>query len=417
MKFDKIHMLKYIRGDVMKKIILFVIMSFAVLGLVACKKDTDSPVVISKVFDATLQANNIIELYNPSENAIDLKDYILNFYTNGSTEVTQTINLSGTIAAQSYFAIGSSNSNNTEVKSKYDMSYAEGSLPFNGNDGIELNAKNKVVDFVGLVGLDVDYSKDLTMIRLGEKEDYKPSTTFDMFSFIYYLPDMFDYLKNDDHEIKTLEDIYQGPRLEEQYLELPFLSPSDPTVGGGGAILTSNSGVADGDTATFVGTSGFSGGSVRYYYINTPEVDGSNVDAEPWGYVASKYNKEYLLNSPHQKEIRIQSIPGVKVQETYNRSLGLVWINGHLSQFLIVREGLSAVPGQYSAADYLLTYKNVPYLTFLRFAENRAKQNGWGVFGYPTNPDGEHSPDWNFVSNTNTTTNPVWTPHFESPWL
>ena len=53
----------------------------------------------------------------------------------------------------------------------------------------------------------------------------------------------------------------------------------------------------------------------------------------------------------------------------------------------------------------------------LRFAQYRAELNGWGTKGYPNNPDGEKSPDWNYDTRRNTTQNPVWTPHLQLPWI
>jgi hypothetical protein len=52
----------------------------------------------------------------------------------------------------------------------------------------------------------------------------------------------------------------------------------------------------------------------------------------------------------------------------------------------------------------------------MRFAEARAVNNGWGVKGFPSNVEGEKSPDWNYQTNRNTTINPVWTPHLALPW-
>ena len=400
----------------MKKIsMIFVLMMIGII-LASCTKK-ESPIVISKVFETTVQANNMIELYNPSDEDIDLSDYHINFYTNGSLEVSTRIDLDGTIKANDYFLIGSVNSTDTTLTSKFDFVYPDAVLPFNGNDGIELMYKKSVVDYIGQVGSDVDMYNDLTMIRLGLTQDYKPSKVFDPFNFIYYLPELYIYIKNDDYEIKTLDDLYAGPRLEERYKSMPFVSATSSNLGGGGAVLTTVTSVADGDTAYFTAKDGFGGGSMRYYYLNTAEVNGSYVVAEPWGYVASKYNKQYLLNNSNSKEIYVQSMPGVALKEVNNRYLGLVWINGHLSQFLVVSEGLSEdVPVTYQAHDKALHYKNVPYLTFLRFAEHRAKENGWGLKGYPANPQGEKSPDWNYDTNKLTTENPVWTPHLSLPW-
>src|SRR5690606_12474779 len=139
--------------------------------------------------------------------------------------------------------------------------------PFNGNDVIVLTKAGQQMDAFGTIGSDFDFSKNLTMIRLGEKDSYQPKKEFDLFSFIAYLPDMWQYLKNDDHEIQTFEQIYEGPRLEARYLDMPYVDPNNPNVGFGGAVTTTVISIADGDTATFAQSGGFPGGnSMRYYY-------------------------------------------------------------------------------------------------------------------------------------------------------
>ncbi len=402
----------------MKKILTLLIV-FVFAGFIsACQQEVTSPVVVSKLYDATSQANNVIELYNNSDVDEDLSDYTIQVFTNGATEPQKTFALSGTIAANSYFEITGSTATDAQVLAASNFAYSEGSLPFNGNDAIAVVKKDTIIDFLGYTGMDISFALDVTLIRIGEVSAFTPSTTYDEFNFITYVPDVFEYLKNETYEIKTLDQLLDGPRLEERYLELPYKDPDNATIGAGGAALTTLSGIADGDTAYFNALNGYPGGSLRYFYINTPEVDGgSYVSAEPWGYVASKYNKQFLLIDSSQKEIRIQSVPGYSLTESNGRNLGFVWINGYLSQFLIVSEGLTEdVGSSYDAYDLALTYKNVPYLTFLRFAEQRARENGWGLHGYPTNPDGEKSPDWNYQSYSNATHDPVWTPHLALPW-
>jgi hypothetical protein len=74
----------------------------------------------------------------------------------------------------------------------------------------------------------------------------------------------------------------------------------------------------------------------------------------------------------------------------------------------------------FGASDLLLTDRDVPYLTFLQFAEHQAKLNGWGTKGYPIQVTGEKSPDWNYQAfggvGALSTTNPVWSPHIELTW-
>ncbi len=401
----------------MKKTFIGVLTIVLMIFVVSCSNSASSSIVVSKLYDATEQSNNIIELYNNSDSDEDLSKYSINFYRNDSPDPTNNIELSGTILAHSYFVITGSNSTDSTITSKADFVYSEGNLPYNGNDAIELLKRGKTVDLLGYIGMDVPYSLDVTLIRLGNVEDFTPSATYNEFNFITYIPDVFKYLKNDDYQIKTLDDLYAGPKLEERYLNAPYVDANNSNLGGGGAVSTIVTSIADGDTAYFAAMNGFPGGSMRYYYINTPEVDSNYVNAEPWGYVASMYNKKYLLSDPENKEILVQSIPGYSLYETNGRNLGLVWIDGNLSQFLIVSEGLTEDVGfTYDKYDLALTYKDVPYLTFLRFAEERARENGWGLHGYPTLEDGEKSPDWNYISNKNSTHDPVWEPHLTLPW-
>jgi len=377
--------------------------------------------VFSKLITGTASRNNVIEIYNAGTMTVDLSFFIIDFYSNGSEEVTASIQLSGLLSEQDFFIIGSANTTTEGLLEKMDFVYPTGSLPFNGNDYMAITKNGLTIDVLGYLGSDLDYSKNVTLIRLGEKETYQPSITFHPFQFIRYIPDYTISLGLDTHPIKTMEQLMQGPNLEERYLSMPYVQVGSTTVGGGGAVLTTNSSVADGDTAFFSGGNGFPGGSVRYYYINTPEVDGSYTNAEPWGYVASKYHKEYIMSNKNTSIFRVQSIPGGALKEVNNRNLGLIWVNGQLAQFLIVREGLTEDVGMsFGASDLLLTDRDVPYLTFLQFAEHQAKLNGWGTKGYPIQVTGEKSPDWNYQAfggvGALSTTNPVWSPHIELTW-
>ena len=412
----------------MKKLSMISIL-FASL-LTACLPATSSstsediiipPLVISKLITGTSSKNNVIELFNPSNVAINASLFTLEFYGNGSLTPTASIPLMNTILSMDYYIIVSANHDETTLVENADVVINTGSLPYNGNDVIELTYQGIASDRIGNIGLDIDYSRSATFIRTGLKEDYEPTLVFNNLKFIRYLPDLYSAIGSDNHQIKTLEQMMEGPRLESRYLSLPFISPTSSTQGGGGVVTTTNTSVADGDTASFAAQGQFGGGSIRYVYINTPEVDGNYVSAEPWGYVASKYNKEYLLKDPATLTIQIQSIPDSALKEVNNRSLGLVWINGHLSQFLIVKEGLSEdVSLTPTSSDLLLSYKDIPYLSFLQVAEANAIEQGWGTKGFPRNPEGERSPDWNYLAFNGlgalATTQPVWTPHFPIPW-
>lgn len=403
----------------MKKIFAGLTLVFSLFILVACNGGADEGLVISKVLESSDIYNSTLELYNNSDKDIALDKFSIDIYTNGAKEIGTTFQLEGTISANDYFIIVG-NKFDSELGVDADFIYEEEMLPFNGNDVIQLSYKGKAHDVIGTIGSHLEFYRNLTLIRLGEKEDYTASKEYERFNFIQYGTDMFKYIDNDDHEIKTLEQLYEGPRLDQKYKDMTFLNPDNANVGlGGAALVTSVTSIADGDTATFITTEeGVGGGqSFRYYYIDTPEVNGPHVTAEPWGYVASKYNKEYQLNDYQNKEIYVQSVPNYTLTDTHGRSIGLIWINDTLSQFLIVSEGLSTpLPISFDAYDLSLTHKDIPYLTYMLFAEKRARDNGWGMFGYPGNPDGEKAPDWNYQTYKNSTENPVWQPNLPMPW-
>jgi hypothetical protein len=360
-------------------------------------------------------------LYNPTNASIALSGVSLDFYNNGSNDITNQILLNGQIEALGYYVVGGSAHDSVDVKNKMDFQLETGSLPFNGDDAIRLTQGNRVIDAIGVIGFDIAYSTNQTLIRLGDKENHQASPTYNRFQFISYLPNLFEYLKNDLHEIKSHDQLYEGPRLESRYATYPFVQTGSTTIGGGGYVETTNVSIADGDTATFAPSGAFPGNSVRYYYINTPEVDGNYVRAEPWGYVASKYNKEFVMRNASQSVFYIQSIMGGGLKEVNNRALALVWVNQQLAQFLIVREGLSEnVASDFTQIDLNFSFKNVPYLYFLQYAENMAKINGWGTKGFPSNPQGEKSPDWNYLANGGVgalaTQSPIWSPKLPLPW-
>ena len=196
----------------MKKSIIIATLLLSVFILQSCQGETPN-IVISKVIDATSMSNNAIELYNPTNEAIDLSQVELRIYNNGSTTQggDHEIQLEGSLPADSYYVITGNNPADTTLQDKSDFKH-DNNLPYNGNDVIELFYNNQKVDQFGLLGFDINFAVDLTMIRLGEKEDYIASTEYDQFNFIAYIPDLFENLKNDHHDIKTLEQLYQGPQ-------------------------------------------------------------------------------------------------------------------------------------------------------------------------------------------------------------
>ena len=94
--------------------------------------------------------NKAIEIYNPSLSSVNLKSlaYKLEFYQNGSSVSSATINLDGVIGAVSTYVV--KNSGATSVIAQV----ASSNVMHNGDDAIVLRKGNEVIDCFGQVGFD-----------------------------------------------------------------------------------------------------------------------------------------------------------------------------------------------------------------------------------------------------------------------
>ena len=95
--------------------------------------------------------NKAIELYNPSPVAIDLTGYHMETWNNGSTEPTNTQELSGTIEANGVFVL----MNALAAPELFDAGDLVSQITwFNGNDVIALYHDGEIIDQMGEFGAD-----------------------------------------------------------------------------------------------------------------------------------------------------------------------------------------------------------------------------------------------------------------------
>ena len=93
--------------------------------------------------------NKAIELFNPSNEAIDLAPYTMELYNNGATDPNQELNLSGLILPGGTYVIGNSQAtpslqNTSDVTSQITW--------YNGNDALVLSHNGEAIDIMGVVG-------------------------------------------------------------------------------------------------------------------------------------------------------------------------------------------------------------------------------------------------------------------------
>lgn len=388
----------------MKKILISIFLLIIIPAtLVACNSEHYSPVIISKYYSLEDFNNTAIELYNLSNEDVDLSEWKLDIYSNGDTIATYTNTLSGTIKSKGYYVIANAKTANEELKDKADLFAAE--LAYNGDDAIALKKNDEIVDVVGDLGYPTEFGKNVTLIK--KPEHFKARTKYVPYDFMMYREGVFKYLKNEDFEIKTDKEMLDGPSLLEEYKDLPYeVVNGDNRFGGGGVVEVTLARNKDGDTADFKAVSGKpfwdsslnanKGGysdtiPVRYTMIDTRENSPSSVGVQEWGQPASEFMKNLLNNA---KKIEIQSVINKALTDGYGRHLAFVWVDGVLANFLVVRAGLSDSRSADLGREALqLHYKDVAYVGFMENAEYRAIKNKWCLHG-------EKDPMWNYNSNS-----------------
>lgn len=109
----------------------------------------DNPIISEYVEGSS--NNKAIELYNPSAVSIDLSQYQLKFFFNGSTAAGTSIALSGMLNAGATYVIAD-NDASSEILAKTQL--VSTASFFNGDDAVVLYKQDEVIDSLGQVGVD-----------------------------------------------------------------------------------------------------------------------------------------------------------------------------------------------------------------------------------------------------------------------
>jgi VCBS repeat-containing protein len=104
--------------------------------------------------------NKALELFNPTEQAVNLNDYELRLFANGSSNATSTVNLGSlqaTLAAGQTFVVvnGSASAALTSaITTNGANSATSGVINFNGDDALGLYKNGVIIDQFGVIGVD-----------------------------------------------------------------------------------------------------------------------------------------------------------------------------------------------------------------------------------------------------------------------
>ena len=115
--------------------------------------------------------NNAIEIYNPTNNTIDLSSYTINRYSNGASSGPEIFNLSGSINSGEAIVVGNGQLDSVWVSTYWSLPVdpifyssldihcngdydANSTFYFNGDDAMTLEKNGDIIDVFGKVGED-----------------------------------------------------------------------------------------------------------------------------------------------------------------------------------------------------------------------------------------------------------------------
>lgn len=309
--------------------------------------------IISKYFEGS-EESKMVELYNTTDESIDLSNFSLTIYKRVVTDTVETsIQLTGSLASHETFIIANPSSR-AEILALADMTTAD--LSFNGREAIALTYYNDVdTDVLGTVGAGLLYANDKTFVR--DISVVQGNTTFNIADWGIYAVD--NYTMFGTHPTAYPETF----TLEAEYLLLDYFTEA------GGVVEVDFIYNNDGDTAYF--TPGFEGADrVRFIGIDTLETGSGTLAAD-----AQQYVESLLENAT---KVYIQHDPTSGIRETYGRHLGLVWADGVLVNYMVVKMGYSQ--NNYSDEDQLLVFNGISLDQWFQNAESYAKANNLGMW-------------------------------------
>lgn len=376
------------------------ILSIATLfSLVSCNNNNETvhKTFISEVYVEKSPFNSMIEVTSLE----DSFNYTLNFYR--SRSLYESIDLSSYLSKDKNYVIIGNNSIKEELKSYCDLILSSDCIL--GNNYIEIvDSNNNVIDSVGNAQFDSTYISQGTLVK--NENNLFSTASFSQYDW-YKVSDTtqtLSYLGNLNTPI-TYKEFIDGPHLEEKYFNLKYTDGKDALGGLMEVSVKLNEAgkfsYSDGDTTNFVPSEEYSYLAnddgyirVRYFFINTPEIDHGGVFDDENIKDSDSYNKYgadaayYVIGKlKNAKHIMLQSALGSTLHDTYGRTLGLVWYTNvenpspsdyNLLNYEVIKESYSKLQGGDELVN--LTYKGVPLHYYAEITNELASKEGLRIW-------------------------------------
>lgn len=312
----------------------------------------DEGLFISKFWDNEGK-NNALELYNPTNEEINLDEYSIAVLVNGALTPGYEIPLNGHLASKNTFIIANPQATRDLVKKAQMTSTL---FEFDSRDVIQLRYKNgSYVDIISTIGSSVASLTNEVYVR--EFDTKVGSRVFSFLDWDEYIPTF-------------LEPFGTHPYAKPISFNIDLsLLARDFGHAQGGMVAVDLVKTTDGDTAEF--RPGFeSNARIRFLGVDTRE---THPIVEPMG-MEAKIFTQGLLESATQ--IHLQSDPNSASVDNYGRHLGFIWADGKLVNYLLVLEGYSE---NFLTSKTKIAFENRYIYRWFEDAEQHAKDLNLGV--------------------------------------
>lgn len=106
--------------------------------------------------------NKAVEIYNGTDQSVDLSQYTLALYSSGASEPTNSLQLSGQLSSGAVYVVGHPLAGE-EVKKVSNIQ--SNVVNFSGDDTVALKKQNQVLDTFGVIGRRENWGTDQTFVR------------------------------------------------------------------------------------------------------------------------------------------------------------------------------------------------------------------------------------------------------------
>lgn len=390
----------------MKKILSFFTLFILSLTIVACgekeegklpsiPKNTPESIETPLVFSKLMIDYDVsgIELYNPSNEDVDLKHHFINIHVSSTNNVDTRILLKGKIKAKGFFFIVNEEISDERSIGLADQTYLGRRLT--GSEAIVLFGGRTKIDIIGSVGAGYSYANNIMGSTYVRKENrLVQRDEFKLGDYLEFKTRQFDMLGKLETGI-TEEDFKLGPILSEEERELDFIGSDGLGLGGVKKVKVAR--LNDGDTTSFdytydgplneiekkyLTTSNYgpTNMSTRYYYIDTPETQATR--QEEFGYPASNFVNNILTEAEELGlPIEVQAPLYMSVDGSFGRFFGHVFVDGVSLSYLVIKYGLADTSISATAEESETYYKGMSYEAWMRQALYFAQDNKLGLHG------------------------------------